>query len=128
MSPTAKGTFDVELKPGPPELDGAVNRFDFSKTFYGDLQGVGAGVMLSSGDPQTGSAGYVAIETVSGRLGDWQGSFALQQLGLVRAGSQTLHYEVVPGSGQDGLKGITGTFRLTIEDDSTHRYELEYEL
>ena len=128
MSTTARGTFDVDLKPGSPELDGAVNRFDFSKTFHGDLQGVGAGVMLSSGDPQSGSAGYVAIETVSGRLGDRQGSFALQQLGLVRAGSQTLHYEIVPGSGRDGLKGITGSFRLTIDDDGTHQYELEYEL
>lgn len=128
MSATARGTFDVDLKPGSPELDGAVDRFDFSKTFYGDLQGVGSGVMLSSGDPQSGSAGYVAIETLSGRLGDRQGSFALQQLGMVRAGSQTLHYEIVPGSGQDGLTGITGSFRLTIEDDGTHRYELEYEL
>ena len=36
--------------------------------------------------------------------------------------------KVLPGSGQDGLKDITGTFRLTIEDDGTHRYELEYEL
>lgn len=32
MSATARGTFDLDLKPGPPELDGAVNRFDFSKT------------------------------------------------------------------------------------------------
>jgi hypothetical protein len=128
VSATARGTFDVDLKPGSPELDGAVNRFDFSKTFHGDLQGVGAGVMLSSGDPQSGSAGYVAIETLSARLGDRQGSFALQQLGMMCAGSQTLHYEIVPGSGQDGLEGISGTFRLTIEDDGIHRYELEYEL
>ena len=77
--------------------------------------------MLSSGDPQSGSAGYVAIETLSGRLGDRQGSFALQQFGMMRVGSQTLRNEIVPGSGQDGLKGITGSFRLTIEDDGTHR-------
>ena len=128
MSATARGTFDIDLKPGPPELDGAVNRFDFSKAFHGDLEGVGAGVMLSSGDPQSGSAGYVAIETVSGRLGDRHGSFALQQFGTMRAGSQTLQYEIVPGSGQDGLEGITGSLRLTIEDDGTHRYELEYDL
>lgn len=128
MGATAKGTFDVDLKPGPPELDGAVDRFDFTKTFHGDLQGAGAGVMLSSGDPQSGSAGYVAIETVSGDLGDRRGSFALQQLGMMGAGSHTLHYEIVPGSGQDGLKGITGSLRLTIEDDGTHRFELQYEL
>jgi hypothetical protein len=128
MSTLARGTFDVDLKPGPPELDGAVARFDFSKAFHGELEGVGAGVMLSSGDVQSGSAGYVAIEKVSGRLGDRHGSFALQQFGTMRAGSQTLHYEIVPGSGHDGLEGITGSLRLTIEDDGTHRYELEYEL
>lgn len=128
MGVTARGTFDIELKPGPPELNGAVARFDFVKTFHGDLEGAGAGVMLSVGNPRTGTAGYVAIETVSGRLTDREGSFALQQFGTMRGGSQTLHYEVVPGSGQAGLTGISGTLRLTIEDDGTHRYELEYEL
>lgn len=128
MSATARGTFDIDVKPGAPELDGAVGRFDFTKTFDGELTGVGAGVMLSSGDPTSGAAGYVAIETVSGRLGDRQGSFALQQFGTMRADSQTLHYEIVPGSGKDGLDGISGSLRLTIEDDGTHRYELEYDV
>lgn len=128
MSTTARGTFDVDLTPRSPELDGAVNRFDFTKVFHGDLEGSGAGVMLSCGDPRDGSAGYVAIETVSGRLSNRRGSFALQQFGTMRAGSQTLHYEIVPGSGQDGLERITGTLRLTIQADGTHRYELEYEL
>lgn len=128
MSEIARGTFDIDLKPAPSELGGAVGRYDFSKTFHGDLEGAGEGVMLSVGDPQSGSAGYVAIETVAGRLRDRQGSFALQQLGMMHAGSQSLYYEVVPGSGQRELEAITGTLRLAIEDDGTHRYELEYEL
>jgi hypothetical protein len=124
----ASGSFEVQLTPGPSELDGAVGRFELAKTFHGDLEGRGAGVMLSGGDPASGAAGYVAIETVSGRLGERGGSFALQQFGTLRDGAQTLHYEVVPGSGQGELEGISGTFRLTIEPDGTHRYELEYEL
>ncbi len=84
--------------------------------------------MLSCGDPQSGSAGYVAIETVRGRLGDREGGFALQQLGLMRAGLQTLHCEVVPGSGNGELQDITGTFHLTIDDDGTHRFEPNYDL
>jgi hypothetical protein len=124
----ATGSFDVELHPGPPELDGAVSRFDLTKTFHGDLEGVGAGLMLSCGDPQSGSAGYVAIETVRGRLHDREGGFALQQMGRMQDGSQTLHYEVVPGSGDGGLQQITGTLRLTIDADGTHRFELTYEL
>jgi hypothetical protein len=127
VSEIALGTFDVKLQPGPSELDGAVSRFELSKTFRGDLEAVGAGVMLSCGDPQSGSAGYVAIETVRGRLSGREGGFALQQLGLVRAGSQTLYYEVVPGSGDGELQNITGTFHLTIDDNGTHRFELVYE-
>ena len=75
---TARGTFDVTMQPGPAELDGVISRFEFSKTFHGDLRGTGSGVMLSGGDPQAGAAGYVAIETVQGSLGHRQGSFALQ--------------------------------------------------
>lgn len=59
MVNTARGTFAVTMQPGPAELDGAINRFELSKTFHGDLQGTGAGVMLSAGDPQAGAAGYV---------------------------------------------------------------------
>lgn len=128
MSTIAQGTFEVDLTPATPELDGGVDRFDFTKVFHGELEGVSTGVMLSCGDPQRGSAGYVAIETVDGRLAGRQGRFALQQFGTMRAGEQALQYEVVPGSGHDGLAGITGAVRLTIEGDGTHRYELEYQL
>jgi hypothetical protein len=38
-------------------------------------------VSVSVGDPQTGAAGYVAIESVRGRFGEQDGSFALQQFG-----------------------------------------------
>ena len=124
----ATGTFSIDLRPAAPELAGAVGRFDFTKTFWGGLEGSGTGLMLSAGNQQTGSAGYVAIETVQGRLGERAGGFALQQLGMMDGGAQTLHYEVVPGSGTGGLAGITGSVRLTIEDDGTHRYTLEYEL
>jgi hypothetical protein len=125
---TAVGTFDVTLTPAGPELDGAVNRLDLRKTFHGDLEGEGTGLMLSAGDPSSGSAGYVAIETVDGVLHGRRGSLAFVQLGLMRAGSPTLHYEVVPGSGRGELDGITGSLQLVIEADGTHRFELVYDL
>lgn len=80
--------------------------------------------MLSGGDPGIAEAGYVALETVDGRLGGREGGFALQQFGTMHAGEQVLHYHVVPGSGRGELEGITGTLRLHVEDDGTHRYEL----
>ncbi len=125
---TARGTFNIVMTPGTAEMEGAVSRFDFTKTFLGDLEATGMGVMLSCGNPQVGEAGYVAIETVRGRIGEREGGFALQQVGRMHRGSQTLHYEVVPGSGRGAFVGIVGTFHLTIEEDGTHRYELAYEL
>ena len=128
MTSTAKGTFDVELVPGPEELHGAISRFELSKHFHGDLDGIGIGLMLSGGNPQDGAAGYVAIETVTGHLHGREGSFALQQFGTLRGGSQTLHYEVVPGSGSVELAGLSGTLTLTISEDGTHHYGLDYDL
>jgi hypothetical protein len=128
MNGTARGTFDITLRPGSAELDGAVDRFELFKTFHGDLQGTGMGVMLSAGDPRAGEAGYVAIETVRGRLCERQGGFALQQFGSMHAGSQALHYEVVAGSGSGQLAGIVGTLHLDIDNDGTHHYQLEYDL
>jgi hypothetical protein len=33
-----------------------------------------------------------------------------------------------PGQAMASLKVFAGTFRLTVEEDGTHRYELEYDL
>jgi hypothetical protein len=129
MTSTANGTFDTSRC--SPVLQNSTERSAASscpKTFHGDLQGAGTGVMLSAGDPPAGAAGYVAIETVHGRLGEQEGSFALQQFGTMHDGPQTLQYEVVPGSGTGQLSGVTGTLHLDINDDGTHRYELDHDL
>lgn len=128
MTTKATGTFDIEMVAAPPELGGAVSRFDFSKTFHGDLDGAGTGLMLSGGDPASGAAGYVAIEVVQGVLDGRTGQFAMVQLGLMQAGAPTLHYEIVPGSGDKELAGITGALHLVIDPDGTHHYDLTYDL
>lgn len=128
VTSTATGIFEIAMTPAPAEIGGAVGRIEFTKTWRGDLEGTGSGVLLSGGDPQSGEAGYVAIETVTGRLGDRDGGFAFQQSGSMHGGSQTLQYAVVPGSGRGDLEGITGTLRLSVDEDGTHRYELEYDV
>lgn len=122
------GSFDVALSPAAPELGGAVARFELRKTFRGDLDGVGEGIMLSVGEPAAGAAGYVAVETVDGALHGRRGTFSLAQLGTMHGGAQTLSYVVVPGSGTGELEGITGRMQLDIEADGTHRFRLTYDL
>jgi hypothetical protein len=125
MSPTARGTFEVTIT--PQETDDAIARMSIDKTWSGDLSGAGHGLMLSAGDPAQGRAGYVALEVVDGTLHGRSGSFALQQLGVMRDGGQELRYDVVPGSGTGDLAGIDGTLALAI-DDRGHTYELTYTL
>src|SRR5882757_7663471 len=56
------GNFDVKLTP-ETLADKAID-----KQFHGDLEATGKGEMLSAVTPVKGSAGYVAIERVTGTL------------------------------------------------------------
>ena len=122
----ARGTFDVAMVPQDASVEGT-GQFGIAKSWSGDLAGPGSGLMLSAGDPESGHAGYVAVEVVKGTLHDRPGGFAFAQLGLMAGGAPTLQYVVVPGSGSGELSGITGELTLTI-DDSGHAYELAYSL
>jgi hypothetical protein len=130
MSTVAKGTFTVDIKPvvEPNTVEGvALGRMSLDKHFEGDLVGTGKGEMLSALTPLKGSAGYVAIERITGTLHGRSGSFVLQHKGTMDQGAQQLLITVVPGSGTGALAGITGNFKLNIVEGK-HFYELEYSL
>jgi hypothetical protein len=97
------------------------------KRFEGDLVATGEGEMLTALTPIKGSAGYVAIERVTGTLGGRSGSFVFQHSGTMDAGDQRLSISVVPGSGTGELGGLIGRFTLRIADGQ-HFYEFEYTL
>jgi len=126
----AKGSFEIKMQPAPAG-EGAgrvsVGRMLIDKQYEGALAGIGQGEMLSAGNPAAGSAGYVAIEHVTGTLGNLSGSFALQHAGVMHAGDSQLSITVVPGSGTGDLAGIEGTLKLDIVERK-HFYELDYTL
>jgi hypothetical protein len=126
----AKGDFDVKVIPlTTDELSGAstLARLAIDKQFTGDLIGVSSGEMLSAGTPVKGSAGYVAIERVTGTLHGRTGTFVLQHTGTMTRGSPELIVSVVPDSGSGELTGLTGTMRIII-DGKRHSYEFDYAL
>ncbi len=127
MAQIAEGTFDVHSTPQPAdETAGATpNRLLMAKRYHGDLEATAAGQMLSVLTEVEGSAGYVAIERVSGTLGGRRGAFALQHYGLMARGATQLTITVVPDSGTDELAGLYGQMEIRIED-GTHFYTLEY--
>jgi hypothetical protein len=126
MADVARGTFEVEITPDPAEIGGSVKRSRLSKVFAGDLSGTSEGLMLSAGDPQSSFAGYVAVEKVTGSLAGREGEFVFQQFATMAAGQYRLEYEITPGSGTGELAGLTGRLALVIDEDGTHRYEIEY--
>lgn len=131
MTHVAKGTFQVEMKPqsetGTPDGNNNLGRRSLDKVFEGDLAAVGKGEMLTAMTQTKGSAGYVAIERVTGTLHGRKGGFVFQHSGSVSRGVQSLAISVVPDSGTEELAGILGTFKLNIVDGK-HFYEFKYSL
>jgi hypothetical protein len=131
MNHTAKGPFDVKLSPQPLAVDdeagGATRaRLALDKRYQGDLEGTSSGEMLSVMTETQGSAGYVAIEKVTGTLDGRSGSFALQHNATMTRGTPKLEIIVVPDSGSGGLAGLSGTMRIVIADGGKHFYEFDY--
>jgi hypothetical protein len=126
----ASGTFEVKLVPQAPDdksEDATLGRMSIDKQFRGDLEGSSKGQMLSAVTSVKGSAGYVAIEQVSGTLQGRKGSFVLQHSGTMTRGKPQLLITVVPDSGTDELVGLTGKMTINIVDGK-HSYDFEYTL
>jgi Protein of unknown function (DUF3224) len=125
----ASGTFDVKLTPQPDDkAEGStLGRSSIDKQYHGDLQGTAKGEMLTALTGVKGSAGYVAIERVSGTLHGRTGTFVLQHTGTMTRGVPQLTITVVPDSGSGQLAGITGTLTIAIADGK-HSYDFEYSL
>jgi hypothetical protein len=127
MTHHAHGAFTVKVQPLSPAPADGLGRFSIDKEIHGDLEATTKGEMFSGGDPKQGTAGYVAIEVVTGTLNGKQGSFALQHSGTMDSSGPKLNVLVVPGSGTGELKGIAGTFAIKIENGQ-HFYTLDYTL
>ena len=126
----AKGTFDVKLAPQAKDdyADGALlSRLTIDKEFHGDLAGTSKGQMLAAGTAVKGSAGYVAIELVTGTLGGRRGTFVFQHSGTMARGAASLTLTVVPDSGTGELTGLAGSMAIDIAGGK-HSYEFEYTL
>jgi hypothetical protein len=124
--PRAAGTFEVKITP-QQDADSPVGRMLISKQFHGDLEATSAGQMLAAMSEVKGSAGYVAIEKVTGTLARGTGTFALQHRGVMNRGVAELSVTVIPDSGTGDLAGLSGSMNIIVEA-GRHSYEFDYEL
>jgi hypothetical protein len=104
-----------------------LGRMTIDKQISGDLTATTMGQMLSATTDTDGSAGYVAMERVTGSLHGKNGTFVLQHSGTMTRGAPSLTVTVVPDSGTEELVGLEGAFEIDIVDGE-HFYEFNYRL
>lgn len=123
----ADGGFDVKMTPVSAP-DAAVGRFTLDKTYYGDLEATSQGEMIAVMTAVKGSAGYTAIERVTGKLAGKSGTFSLQHNATMNRGAPNLSIAVIPDSGTGELTGLTGAMKIEIGADGSHGYIFQYAL
>lgn len=130
MTHTIEGPFHVRMTPetlAHADAPALLGRFRLDKRYEGVLDAEGFGEMLAARTTVDGSAGYVAIEFVSGTLAGRKGSFVLQHSGVMERGMKRLFLEVVPDSGSGELLGLSGRMSIDIAGGE-HFYRFDYAL
>lgn len=104
-----------------------LTRASVTKTFTGDIEGEGQVeyLMMYRSD---GSATFVGLERISGRIGGKSGTFVLQRLGVFEGGQAKESYSVVPGSATGELRGLRGAGSSAVGHGTEHPFTLDYDL
>jgi hypothetical protein len=125
----ATATIDVETyEPQPYDAtDGGPDLVEIRVTerFSGDIEGEGA-VRFLQALHADGTATFVGIERVHGRIGDRAGSFLLQDTGTADARTVRGTWFVVPGSGTGQLTGLRGEGGFVAQTGESAAVTLDY--
>ncbi|MFK8161615.1 MAG: DUF3224 domain-containing protein [Lewinella sp.] len=125
------GTFSVTMKPLQPyssHTEGTIlGRMSIDKEFKGALTATSQGEMLTGMTALKTSAGYVAIEKVTGSVDGKEGTFVLQHFGIMAGNESRLMLEVIPDSGTGALTGISGEMEI-INESGQHSYVFDYSI
>jgi hypothetical protein len=105
-----------------------LSRVTIKKRFEGELNGdsVAQGLFTAAAHE---SAGYVAVERVTGKFQEREGTFVIQHGGVIHKG-QALHQygDVIPDSGTGGFAGIGGHVKFTHDEEGAFvRFDLTFE-
>lgn len=131
MKQNANARFAITKWDEKPYSEGAdlpkLTRASVAKTFTGDIDGEGhvEYLMMYRSD---GSATFVGLERIDGRIGDKTGSFVLQRTGAFEGGQAKETYSVVPGSATGDLRGLAGEGSSSVGHGMEHPFVLSYEL
>lgn len=130
MSTSANARFAIKNWDEKPCFEGQdlprLTRASVTKTFTGDIEGEGQVeyVMMYCSD---GSATFVGLERVLGRIGGKPGAFVLQRIGVIESGQAKESYSVAPGSATGELRGLRGDGSSAVGHGTEHPFTLDYD-
>jgi Protein of unknown function (DUF3224) len=131
MKKSASARFAIKSWNEKPYSEGEdlpkLTRASVMKTFTGDIEGEGQVeyLMMYRSD---GSATFVGLERVVGRIGGKTGTFVLQRVGVFENGQAKESYLVIPGSATGELKGLRGDGSSALGHGMEHPFALDYDL
>ena len=128
---TANARFAIKSWDEKPYSEGEgrprLTRASVTKTYTGDIEAEGQVeyLMMYRSD---GSATFVGLEQVVGRIGGRTGTFVLQRTGVFESGQAKESYSVIPGSATGDLQGLSGDGSSAVGHGMEHPFALSYEL
>ena len=131
MKKTANARFSIKSWDEKPYSEGKdlpkMTRASVDKTFIGDIDGEGhvEYVMMYRSD---GTAAFVGLERITGRIAGRNGSFVLQRTGVFEDGQAKESYSVVTGSGTGELRSLRGEGTSSVGHAADYPFALNYEL
>ena len=131
MKKTANARFSIKRWDEKPYSEGEdlpkMTRASVDKTFTGDIDGEGhvEYVMMYRSD---GTAAFVGLERITGRIAGRNGSFVLQRTGVFEDGQARESYSVVTGSGTGELRSLRGEGASSLGHAADYPFGLNYEL
>jgi hypothetical protein len=131
MQKTANARFSIDKWDEKPYSEGKdlpkMTRASVDKTFTGDIEGEGhvEYLMMYRSD---GTAAFVGLERITGRMAGKAGSFVLQRTGVFEDGQARESYSVIIGSGTGELRGLRGEGTSSIGHAADYPFALTYEL
>ena len=131
MTQSAGARFAIKSWDEKPYSEGEnlpkLTRASVTKTYTGEIAGEGQVeyLMMYRGD---GSATFVGLERVVGRVGDKTGSFVLRRTGVFEGGQAKESYSVIPGSATGELRGLSGDGSSALGHGTDYPFSLNYEL
>ena len=131
MRQSASARFAIKSWDEKPYSEGEnlpkLTRASVTKAYTGDIVGEGQVeyLMMYRSD---GSATFVGLERVVGRIAGKSGSFVLQRTGVFEDGQAKESYSVIPGSASGELHGLLGDGISALGHGTDYPFTLSYEL